>query len=93
MTVLSPINRSGADQCPGVLRPFLADDGAIVRVRIPGGHVRVGTLSALVLLAGSYAAPVLQFTSRGNLQMRGLPDPLPDAVVERIRDQIGRAHV
>ena len=30
--------RDGADRCPGLLSPFVSADGAIVRLRIPGGY-------------------------------------------------------
>ncbi|WP_026926567.1 hypothetical protein [Granulicoccus phenolivorans] len=74
-------DRSRGDLCPGVLTPFSAADGAIIRLRAPGGLVAVATLRRLVELAETHGAPFLQLTSRGNLQLRGLPDPLgPDLV-------------
>ena len=42
--------RTYADRCPGVFRPWLADDGAIVRLRIPGGRVGASALLGLVAL-------------------------------------------
>lgn len=76
------------DRCPGVLRPFLADDGAIVRLRRPGGRWPVSLLRQVHGLAAEYGSPVLQLTSRANVQVRGLPDPLPAAFVEQI-DALG----
>ncbi len=72
--------RSG-DRCPGVLRPHLAADGALVRVRIPGGQTSAGALRSLARVATTYGNGILQLTSRASVQVRGLPDPLP-AVVE-----------
>lgn len=69
-----------------MLRPFLADDGAIIRVRVPGGRVPVRTLAVLSGLAAQFGAPLLQLTSRGNLQLRALPDPLPPELVSAISD-------
>lgn len=76
--------RDGADRCPGVLRPFIADDGAIIRVRVPGGRMSVATLAALSAVAAEFGAPLLQLTSRGNIQLRALPDPLPSTLVDKI---------
>lgn len=60
-----------------MLRPYISGDGALVRLRVPGGRVPAATLRALTRYAAQHGAAVLQLTSRGNLQMRGLPDPLP----------------
>nr|WP_281358921.1 hypothetical protein [Flexivirga aerilata] len=68
------------------MRPFPGGDGAIVRLRVPGGHLRLATMQGLLRVAGEHGAPFLQLTSRANLQVRGLPDPLPDSVVTEIAD-------
>lgn len=82
MTAVS--ERSPLDRCPGLLRPFIADDGALVRLRMPGGRVATSVLSDVVEIAGTYGAPVVQLTSRGNLQLRALSDPLPLALIEAV---------
>lgn len=74
-------SRDGADRCPGLLTPFVSADGAIVRLRIPGGYVTTATLYEISSLATRYGHPDLTLTSRGSLQVRGLPDPLPDALL------------
>lgn len=76
--------RTGADRCPGVLRPFPAEDGLIVRVRVPGGEIAIVALRELMRLAATYGVPQIQLTTRANLQLRGLPDPLPDGFVEAL---------
>ena len=73
-----------ADRCPGVLRPHLAADGAMVRVRIPGGQTNGAALGRLGALATAYGSGLLQLTSRGSLQVRGLADPVPDEFVAGI---------
>ena len=74
-----------ADRCPGVLRPHLAADGAMVRIRIPGGQTTGAALGRLGALATAYGSGLLQLTSRGSLQIRGLADPVPDDVRGRDR--------
>lgn len=74
----------GLDRCPGLLRPHLAEDGALVRLRVPGGRVSVAVLGELLEAAAADGAAVLQLTSRGNLQLRALPDPLPERFVQRV---------
>lgn len=62
----------GADRCPGVLRPHQAVDGALLRLRTPGGRVPGRALAGLSALSRRYADGDLKVTSRANLQMRGL---------------------
>ncbi|GAA3565130.1 precorrin-3B synthase [Microlunatus spumicola] len=76
-----------ADRCPGVLRPHEAADGAMVRVRVPGGQTTGTALRDLGRLAQTYGSGLLQLTSRGSLQVRGLPAAVP----EPFEDAVGRA--
>lgn len=69
--------RSVGDACPGVARPFAAADGAIVRLRTGGQPVAVDALAALLEIVADQPEPAIHLTSRGALQLRGLPDPLP----------------
>ncbi|MGH3357234.1 MAG: nitrite reductase [Nocardioidaceae bacterium] len=64
--------RTAADWCPGVLRPWAADDGSLVRIRIPGGRLTSEALSALADVADLYADGRLVLTSRANLQLRAV---------------------
>ncbi|WP_425308087.1 hypothetical protein AADG42_04820 [Ammonicoccus fulvus] len=81
--VVASAHRTRADLCPGVLRPFPAEDGAIIRLRLPGGELPIPLLTELLQIALS-GAGFLQVTNRGNLQVRGLPDPLPDHVADAV---------
>lgn len=76
MTV--PGERPYADACPGLLTPHVAEDGLLVRLRLPGGRSDVRTLSALSAAAVRFGSGALQLTSRGNVQIRGVgADALP----------------
>jgi precorrin-3B synthase len=72
--------RPAADRCPGLLRPHQAEDGMVIRLRIPGGQTTSSTLLALTELAGT-----LQLTSRGNIQLRGIEERDLASATERIR--------
>jgi precorrin-3B synthase len=62
------------DACPSAHEPFVQLDGALVRVRVPGGGWRAGALSR-VAAAASVHGSGLEITNRANLQIRGLtPD-------------------
>jgi precorrin-3B synthase len=78
---------SRADRCPGVLRPHEAADGAMVRIRVPGGRTTGTALRDLSRLAETYGSGLLQLTSRASVQVRGLPAVVP----EPFEDAVGRA--
>ncbi len=69
------------DRCPGVLRPYLAVDGNMVRYRCPGGFITSAQLRAVMDLAVRHANSEVQLTSRNNLQIRALPEPLPGSFI------------
>ncbi|MEU0134867.1 cobalamin biosynthesis protein CobG [Streptomyces sp. NPDC006296] len=95
-------SRSGGDACPGALRLHRADDGALARIRIPGGVLTPRQADALGGAAGRLGDGELHLTSRGNVQLRGLrPDCgselaglldeaglLPSARHERVRNVV-----
>ncbi|MFH8757417.1 precorrin-3B synthase [Streptomyces atroolivaceus] len=67
--------RSSGDACPGALRLHRADDGALARIRIPGGVLTPRQAEALGRAAERFGDGELHLTSRGNVQLRGLaPD-------------------
>lgn len=79
MTGVPTTARTRADACPGVVSPHLAADGALARVRLPGGVIGAGALRAVAGLAAEAGDGAVHLTSRGNLQLRGLApdDPRP----------------
>ncbi|GAA1235861.1 precorrin-3B synthase [Kitasatospora nipponensis] len=71
--------RGRDDACPGAMRLHAADDGALARVRVPGGLLAGDQTRALADAAAELGDGALEATSRGNLQLRGLA---PDAGAE-----------
>jgi len=55
------------------LRPWPADDGLLVRLRLIGGRISSESLLALAGVAEEYADGRVHLTGRANLQIRGLP--------------------
>jgi hypothetical protein len=67
------ITRDRADRCPGVFRPWVADDGGLVRLRPAGGRLPTRTLVDLVGVAERYGDGRVHLTARANLQLRAMP--------------------
>ncbi|HRK47514.1 MAG TPA: nitrite reductase, partial [Nocardioides sp.] len=79
--------RDRADLCPGVFRPWPADDGALIRLRPVGGRMSTQALLDLVAVAERYGDGRVHITSRANLQLRALPlddGRVPDEVVAAV---------
>ena len=106
MTARTPTAaRLRADACPGALQTHAAADGALARVRVPGGLLTGGQLRALAAAARDLGDGALELTSRGNVQLRGLTDGaeaelgdrlatvglLPSASHERVRNVLASA--
>ncbi|MFD2093484.1 precorrin-3B synthase [Blastococcus deserti] len=64
--------RVRADACPGALQTHAAADGALARVRVPGGALTLPQLQVLAGAARDLGDGALELTSRGNVQLRGL---------------------
>jgi precorrin-3B synthase len=79
--------REREDRCPGVFRPWPAEDGALVRLRPAGGRLPSQALVDLVGVAEKYGDGRVHLTARANLQLRTLPlekGDIPDEVVADI---------
>ncbi|OBG62183.1 precorrin-3B synthase [Mycobacterium sp. E3298] len=86
------------DACPGALQVHRAADGALARVRLPGGMLTAAQLAALARVATEFGSATLELTARGNVQLRGITDVtaaaeaiadaglLPSATHERVRN-------
>lgn len=70
-----------------MLRPWRADDGALVRVRLAGGHLPARALAGLAQVAQDHGDGQIHLTRRANLQLRALPfddSRLPTEVVDAV---------
>jgi precorrin-3B synthase len=82
--VRSPGPRIRADACPGVFAPHDAADGALARIRLPGGVIGAAALRVVADCAQDLGDGRVHLTSRGNLQLRGLSRS--GALVARLAD-------
>jgi precorrin-3B synthase len=73
MDAPSTASRTRRDRCPGALRPWPADDGLLVRLRLVGGRLPVRSLRALAAVADEFGDGRIHVTGRANLQLRALP--------------------
>jgi precorrin-3B synthase len=86
------------DACPGALQVHQAADGALVRIRLPGGMISAEQLAALAGISNELGSGTLELTARGNVQVRAITDVaaaaeaiagaglLPSATHERVRN-------
>ncbi|WP_246004261.1 nitrite reductase [Nocardioides marmoriginsengisoli] len=82
-----PSPRTRGDLCPGALRPWPAEDGGLVRLRVVGGRIALAGLRELAAVSARYGDGNVHLTGRANLQVRALPledGALPAEVVEAI---------
>lgn len=52
--VTTPDTDRPADRCPGLLRPHTAADGALVRLRLPGGAATAALLRGIAAAAARH---------------------------------------
>ncbi|MEU5400653.1 cobalamin biosynthesis protein CobG [Streptomyces sp. NPDC005963] len=74
------------DACPGSLRLHRADDGALARIRIPGGVLGPAQAEALLFAAERLGDGELHLTSRGNVQLRGLGEQCGGELAQLLTD-------
>lgn len=87
-----------SDACPGALQVHDAADGALVRVRLPGGMLTAAQMAVLARVSSDFGSATLELTGRGNVQLRAVTDVarvaeaiteaglLPSATHERVRN-------
>lgn len=86
------------DACPGALQVHQAADGALVRIRLPGGMINAAQLATLSGVATEFGSGTIELTARGNVQLRAVTEVtaaaeaiaqaglLPSAAHERVRN-------
>ena len=67
-------DRDRGDGCPGALKLHHAKDGAIGRIRFPGGHLTSSDWRNMAELSREFGDGFIHVTSRGNVQIRGITD-------------------
>ena len=68
--------------CPGALTPMMSGDGIVVRVRPFGGRLARAQADGIATLAAAHGNGLLDLTSRGNLQIRGVTEDSYPALLE-----------
>lgn len=64
-------HRTRPDLCPGAFRPWQAEDGLLVRLRLVGGRLPVPVLERLLDVSTEFGDGDIHLTSRANVQLRG----------------------
>ena len=85
---MSPV-RAEVDRCPGVLRPHRAADGALLRLRVPGGWLPAQSLDVISAASAEFADGDVQLTSRANLQLRAVATDRAGAVSAALVGAVG----
>lgn len=58
----------------------------MIRIRVPGGQTTGAALATLGEVADTWGSGLLQLTSRGSMQMRGLPETVPPEAIQGLTD-------
>ncbi|MEU6642476.1 precorrin-3B synthase [Saccharomonospora sp. NPDC046836] len=95
------MTRMRADACPGAVATHDAADGALARVRLPGGALSSAQARVVAECADELGDGMIHLTSRANLQLRAVTDVdelvtrlanaglLPAPTHERVRNILG----
>ncbi|NNK17101.1 MAG: precorrin-3B synthase [Sulfitobacter sp.] len=71
--------------CPGALRPMQSGDGIVVRIRPFNGRLRRAQADGIATLAAAHGNGMIDLSSRGNLQIRGVTEATYPALIEGLR--------
>ncbi len=81
---MPPTGQSIGDACPGLFYPTAAQDGFLVRIRLPGGRLNVMQAEYLAAIAQAHGQGQLWLTNRSNVQLR-LTQPMPELVLAQLQ--------
>jgi precorrin-3B synthase len=73
MTMLAAASPYRRGACPGLSAPMPTGDGLLVRI-LPTGTISLAAFAALCEAARRHGNGIIEVTSRGNIQVRGLSD-------------------
>ena len=71
--------------CPGALRPMMSGDGLVVRVRPFDGRLRRAQADGIATLAAAHGNGLIDLSSRGNIQLRGVREDSHAALITGLR--------
>ena len=80
----APAREAVTDRCPGALQLHAAEDGALARVRIPGGRISAAQAVVLADAASVLGNGLIDLTSRANVQLRGLDSGAGEELATRL---------
>ena len=74
-----------ASACPSLFHPTAAQDGQLVRLRIPGGLLSSQQCRVLAAVSDRLGSGAIDVTNRANVQIRGLVGALPESLLAQLR--------
>ncbi|BAU14375.1 unnamed protein product [Leptolyngbya sp. NIES-3755] len=81
---------AASNPCPGLFYGTPAQDGTLIRIRIPGGILNRNQAIAVLDLADRWSTPMIQVTNRANLQFRAVTS-IPSPEVYSTLQSVGLA--
>jgi ferredoxin-nitrite reductase len=79
-------NLIAGDACPGLFYQTPAQDGFLVRIRVPGGGLNAAQAKYLAAIAQDYAGGQVWLTNRANVQLRLSQATMPEGVLQRLQE-------
>ncbi len=77
---------AAGDACPGLFYQTPAQDGFLVRVRLPGGRLQSAQAKYLAAVAEEYGQGQVWLTNRSNVQLRLAQAEMPAAVLAELQE-------